>query len=105
MTETLIMFAMLMTAIVMLGSLALWGGLTSRLVFVVMSVVTLAFCALTLLIDGQDPYLPFVALALAFMAVVLVIAALYLMVFIPDRPKVSRTDTDQNGPPGGEVET
>ena len=101
MTEILIVFAMLMAATIMLGALSLWGGVTSRLVFVVMSVAILAFCTLSLLIEGQSPYLPYVALTLGFMTVLLVIAALYLMVFIPERPGTGRRDTDQNGPPNG----
>lgn len=101
MAETFIMFAMLIAATVMLGSLALWGGLTSRVVFVLMSTATLVFCALTLLIDGQDPFLPFVALALAFMAVTLLASALYMVLFNSRRAKSDGTNTDSNDLPGG----
>ena len=103
MTEILITFAMLTAATLMLGALSFWRGLTSRLVFVVMSVAILAFCALTLLTERENPYLLYVALVLAFMAVLLVLAALYLMIFIPDRPRTSRRDNDQNEPSNGEV--
>ena len=87
MAEILIMAAMLMAATIMLGALSLWGEITSQLVFIVLSFAVLAFSALTLLINGQSPYLPYVALTLAFMAILIAVAALFRLVFNAEERK------------------
>ncbi len=104
MANTLIMFAMLIVGTTMMGYLALVGRLTSRAVFILMPAATLAICVLTLLVDAQDPLLPFVAMAMAAVAVVLVVTAGILLVLYFNRNVSARKEEDREDPLSSKVE-
>ena len=88
MVDTLIMFAMLLVGTAMVGYLAVIGRLTSRAVFILMPAAVLTISVLTLLADANNPLLPYVAMTMAGMAVLLVATACVLLVLY-----FGRTDT------------
>ena len=100
MTDILTMSAMLLCAIAMLLVVSLRVETLDRNAVAFMLVIVLAFLSLVLLTYWQKDYLPFVALALAFVAIFMV----FYILFSRDSPRINRQDTNQNSPPDDEVE-
>ena len=102
MADTLIMFAMLVLGTVLIAYIALLGRLTSRAVFVVMVTATLTVCSLTLLADSGSFLLPYVALSMAGVALVLAVIVIVLLVlFLVRSHSGKETERGEDSPGTG----
>ena len=102
--NTAIMFGMLIVATAMVGYLAVIGRLTSRAVFVLMPAAVLVISVLTLLADANNPLLPYVAMTMAGMAVLLLATSCVLLVLNVGRVETPKKSAARDNPMNTEPE-